>query len=237
MCFLCKKYNKAEDLIIRTKTVPPELLLANLTLIKFNYDIARPENSENFHGCLNLHQNNRTKQLKVRQNAKTSFGMNLIISQCVQKWNKLPQWLKLAKMETFLIYLLQKKHEFGMSLYAFLFGESSDSATGIEVWNLCVSGIQWKFLPESGTAYPYLTPCAFQCRASVNAIPHHYWIIDWLISVSWFARLALIHTLQWLNLRQFWFFIFQTCANSDFIPFKLAPTLIFICHTSTHSVF
>ena len=70
-----------------------------MSLIKFCYDIARPENSESFHGYLSLHQNTRTKQFKIRQNAKTSFGMNSIVRQCVQKWNKLPHWLLLAKHE------------------------------------------------------------------------------------------------------------------------------------------
>ena len=104
VCFLrkSKKYDKARDLLIQTKTLPAELIIAKMSLIKFYYDIARPENSENFHGYLSLHQNTRTKQFKVRQNAETSFGMNSIVRQCVQKWNKLPHWLRLAKMETFL---------------------------------------------------------------------------------------------------------------------------------------
>ena len=66
--------------------------------IKFHYDIARPENSENFYGYLSLHQNTR-KQFKIRQIVKTNFGMNSIIRQCVPKWNKLTQWLLLAKNE------------------------------------------------------------------------------------------------------------------------------------------
>ena len=97
MCFLRKKYDKARDLLIQTKTLPAELIIAKMSLIKFYYDIARPENSKNFHGYLSLHQNTRTKQFKVRQNAETSFGMNSIVRQCVQKWNKLPHWLWLAK--------------------------------------------------------------------------------------------------------------------------------------------
>ena len=97
MCFLRKKYEKARYLLIQAKTLPAELIIAKMSLIKFDYDIARPENSENFHGYLNLHQNTRTKQFKIRQNAKTSYGMNSIVRQCVQKWNKLPQWLGLAK--------------------------------------------------------------------------------------------------------------------------------------------
>ena len=68
-----------------------------MSLIKFQYDIGGPKNCESFHGYLSLHQNTRTKQLKIRQNAKTSYGMNSIVRQCVQKWNKLPQWLRLAK--------------------------------------------------------------------------------------------------------------------------------------------
>ena len=97
VCFLRKKYDKARDLLIQTKTLPAELIIAKMSLIKFYYDIARPENPENFHGYLSLHQNTRTKQFKVRQNAETSFGMNSIVRQCVQKWNKLPHWLRLAK--------------------------------------------------------------------------------------------------------------------------------------------
>ena len=90
VCFLRKKYDKARDLLVQTKTLPAELIIAKMSLIKFHYDIARPENSEHFHGYLNLHQNTRTKQFKIRQNVKTSFGMNSIVRQCVQKWNKLP---------------------------------------------------------------------------------------------------------------------------------------------------
>ena len=85
VCFLRKKYDKARDLLIQTMTLPAELIIAKMSLIKFRYDIARPENSENFHGYLSLHQNTRTKQFKIRQNDKTSFGMNSIIRQCVQK--------------------------------------------------------------------------------------------------------------------------------------------------------
>ena len=70
-----------------------------MSLIKFHYNIAGPENSENFLGYLSLRQNTCTKQLKIRQHAKTSFGMNSIVRQCVQKWNKLRQWLRLAKSE------------------------------------------------------------------------------------------------------------------------------------------
>ena len=94
--FLRKKYDKARDLLIQTKTLPAELIIAKMSLIKFHYDM-RPDNSENFHGYLSLHQNTRTKQFKIRQNAKTSFGMNSIVRQCVHKWNKLPHWLQLAK--------------------------------------------------------------------------------------------------------------------------------------------
>ena len=94
MCFLRKKYDKARDLLTQTKTLPADLIIAKMSLIKFLYDIARPEN---FHGYLSLHQNTRTKQFKIRQIDKTSFGMNSIVRQCVQKWNNLPHWLRSAK--------------------------------------------------------------------------------------------------------------------------------------------
>ena len=99
VCFLREKYDKARDLLIQTKTLPVELILAQMSLIKFHYDIARPEKSENFHVYLSFHQNPRTKLFIIRQNAKTSFGMDSIVRQCVQKWNKLPQWFRLAKIE------------------------------------------------------------------------------------------------------------------------------------------
>ena len=57
VCFLRKKYDKARDLLIQTKTLPAELIIAKMSLIEFHYDIARPENSENFHGYLSLHEN------------------------------------------------------------------------------------------------------------------------------------------------------------------------------------
>ena len=85
------------DLLIQTKSLPAEQIIAKMSLIKFHYDIARPENSEYFHGYLSLHQNTRTKQFKIRQNAQNKIEMNLIVRQCVQKWNKLPHWLRLAK--------------------------------------------------------------------------------------------------------------------------------------------
>ena len=99
VCFLRKKFDKARDLLIQTKTLPAELIIAKISLIKFRYDVARAENSENFHGYLSLHQNTRTKQFNIRQNAKTSFGMNSIVRQWVQKWNELTHWLRLAKNE------------------------------------------------------------------------------------------------------------------------------------------
>ena len=85
VCFLRKKYDKARDLLILTKILPAELIIAKMSLIKFHYGIARPENADNFYGYLNLHQNTQTKQFKIRQNTKTSFGMNSIVRQCVQK--------------------------------------------------------------------------------------------------------------------------------------------------------
>ena len=97
VCFLRKKYDRARDLLIQTKTLPAELIIAKMSLIRFHFDFARPENSKNFHGYLSLRQDTRTKQFKIRQNAKTSFGMNSIVRQCVQKWNKLPHWIRLAK--------------------------------------------------------------------------------------------------------------------------------------------
>ena len=92
-----KKYDKVRDLLIQTKTLTAELIVAKMSLIKFHYDISRPENSQNFHGYLNLHQNTRTKLFKTSQNARTSCGMNSIARQCVQKWIKLPEQLQLAK--------------------------------------------------------------------------------------------------------------------------------------------
>ena len=92
--FSMQNYDKARDLLIQTKTLPAELIIAKMSLIKFPYDIARPKKSDFFYGYLSRHQNTRTKQIKIRQNAKTCFGMNSIVHPCVQKWNKLPQWLK-----------------------------------------------------------------------------------------------------------------------------------------------
>ena len=85
VCFLSKKYDKARNPLIQTKTLSAELIIAKMSVINFHYDIARPKNSENFHGWLNLHKNTRTKQFKIRQNSKASFGMNSIVRQCVQK--------------------------------------------------------------------------------------------------------------------------------------------------------
>ena len=65
VCFLRKKYDKARDLLIQTKTLPAELIIAKMSLIKLHHDIARPENSENLHGYLSLHQNTRTKLDKM----------------------------------------------------------------------------------------------------------------------------------------------------------------------------
>ena len=100
MIVLRIKYDKVRNLLIQSNTLPVELIIAKMALINFHYDIARPENSKNFHGYLSLHQNTLTKPFKIRQNAKTSFGMNSIVRQCVQKWIKLPQWLRLAKNES-----------------------------------------------------------------------------------------------------------------------------------------
>ena len=58
--FLRKKYDKARDLLMQTKTLPAELIIAKMSLIKFHHDIARPmaisfsRVSKNFHGYLIL---------------------------------------------------------------------------------------------------------------------------------------------------------------------------------------
>ena len=75
VCFLRNNFEKVRDLLIQTKTLPAELMIAKMSLIKFHYDIAKPENSEDFHGYLSLRQNTRTKRFKIRQNVKTNFGM------------------------------------------------------------------------------------------------------------------------------------------------------------------
>ena len=120
VCFLRKKYDKARDLLIETKTLPAELIISKMSLIEFHYDIARPENSENFHGYLSLLQNTRTKQFNIRQNAKTRVVLNSIVRQCVQKWNKLPQWLPLAKnvnvlTKTVIDFLLSQHEKFPLN--------------------------------------------------------------------------------------------------------------------------
>ena len=102
VCFLRKKNDKARDLLIQTKILPSELIIAKILLIKLYYDITRKENSENLYGYLSLQQNTRIKRFKIRQNVKTNFGMNSIVRQCVQKWNHLPQWLRLSIMKKFL---------------------------------------------------------------------------------------------------------------------------------------
>ena len=99
VCFLRKKFDKARDLLIQTKTIPAELIIAEMWLIKFHYDIARPENSEKFYGFLSLHQNTRRKQFFIKQCQKQLWNEFDCSCQCVQKWNNLPQWLRLAKNE------------------------------------------------------------------------------------------------------------------------------------------
>ena len=120
VCFLRKNYDKARDLLVETKTLPAELIISKMSLIEFLYDIARPENSENFHGYLILLQNTRTKQSNIRQNAKTRVVLNSIVRQCVQKWNKLPQWLPLAKKinvltKTVIEFLLSQYEKFPLN--------------------------------------------------------------------------------------------------------------------------
>ena len=68
-----------------------------MSLIKCYYNIVKPENFENYHGYLSLHQSTRAKHFKIGQNVKTSFGMNSIVRQCVQKRNTLLQYLWLAR--------------------------------------------------------------------------------------------------------------------------------------------
>ena len=44
-----QKHDKSRDLLIQTKILPAELMIAKISLIKFLYDITRPEESETFH--------------------------------------------------------------------------------------------------------------------------------------------------------------------------------------------
>ena len=83
----------------KTRILPNELIKAKMSVIKCQYDITRPENSDNFRGYLRLHQNTTTKQFKIRQKVKTNFGMNSIARQHAQKWNRLPECHRLVKNE------------------------------------------------------------------------------------------------------------------------------------------
>ena len=72
MSFLRKEYDRARDLI-QTET-------AKLSFVNFHYDIAKPEDFENFHSYFSLHQSARLKQFKVRQSVRTVFEINSIIA-------------------------------------------------------------------------------------------------------------------------------------------------------------
>ena len=83
-------------------------------------------------------------------------------------------------------------------------------------------GQKWRISCNRFSSCRYYTVPNSKCvSVMVNAIPHHYWIIDWFMS------LVFILILQWPNLHQFWFFTCQTWANSDFTIARLVLNLIF----------
>ena len=74
VCFLRKKVGHSERLLIHTEILPAELI-AGMSLVKFHYDVARPENSENFYYYLSLHQTIEQNNSKLDRMSKPTLEL------------------------------------------------------------------------------------------------------------------------------------------------------------------
>ena len=90
-----RKFDRARDLLIKSKILPAELYITQISLMKFWTDINRTKNNT-IHGLFNIQRNERTKKIKTYK-SKTKLGDKSLIKKSIQKWNKLPLDIRTTK--------------------------------------------------------------------------------------------------------------------------------------------
>ena len=91
VCYFRQKFDHSIDLLIKDRTLPAELFISKVSLMKLQTDIRQWETSENFKMFSSRHnarQNKRTNQIILK--TKTKWSNKSLIFKSVQKWNKLP---------------------------------------------------------------------------------------------------------------------------------------------------
>ena len=95
VCYMRRKFDRARDLLIKSKILPAELYITQISLMKFWTDINRTKNNT-IHGLFNIQRNERTKKIKTYK-SKTKLGDKSLIKKSIQKWNKLSLDIKTTK--------------------------------------------------------------------------------------------------------------------------------------------
>ena len=90
VCYMRKKFERSTDLLVKSNTLPAELLISQMSVSKFRIDISllKSDGTESFSlsGNVLVRKNNRTEQLILLRSSSRSLQ-----KRSIQKWNKFPR--------------------------------------------------------------------------------------------------------------------------------------------------
>ena len=84
VCYMRKKFERSTDLLVKSNTLPAELLISQMSVSKLRNDISTE--SFSLSGNVLVRKNNRTEQLILLRSSSRSLQ-----KRSIQKWNKLPR--------------------------------------------------------------------------------------------------------------------------------------------------
>ena len=90
VCYMRKNFERSTDLLVKSNTLPAELLISQMSVSKLRNDISllKSDGTESFSlsGNVLVRKNNRTEQLILLRSSSRSLQ-----KRSIQKWNKLPR--------------------------------------------------------------------------------------------------------------------------------------------------
>ena len=113
-----RKIDHCRDILLKSIVLPAELIISKFSILKLHPDLNQRILSETFKKCANrlqLNQNKRTIQLRIRTQKYTKQSKRSLILKSIQKWNKLPSNVRATENKFFfkrnITEFLQRQHE------------------------------------------------------------------------------------------------------------------------------
>ena len=104
VCYMRKRFERSIDLLVKSNTLPAELLISQISVSKLRNDISllKSDGTESFSlsGNVLVRKNNRTEQLILLRSSSRSLQKSSI-----QKWNKLPREVRTIRSRSKLTHV------------------------------------------------------------------------------------------------------------------------------------